>query len=305
MGIGAADLRILIQMRAAGYLRDKASVCEIGAQQLTDNFLSNRVDLETIQRQFLIQEPCPLPQPRASNPNDEGHLLSPVAPFARAFWAWLDFDYAAIDIDGSPGSIPLDLNYDSVSANYNGRYDLVTNFGTTEHVANQLNAFKIIHDLTAVGGLMFHVLPAQGYFNHGLVNYNPKFFWMLARSNDYIRLHSEFSFSQSAGGLPGDIVSDTSRFVSEFAGRANSYRAADAWLRIVFLKHQDREYVAPLDVDTGSQTEHATLKQRYWPVFEPDAFGRIDDASRPTFRTRVRRILRSLAVRVIRSVRLE
>jgi hypothetical protein len=305
MGIGAADLRILIQMRAARYLRDKASVCEIGAQQLTDSFLSSRVDLETIRRQFSIREPCPLPQPVASNPDDEGHLLSPVAPFARAFWTWLGFDYAAIDIDGSPGSIPLDLNCDNVSANCNGRYDLVTNFGTTEHVANQLNAFKVIHDLTAAGGMMLHVLPAQGYFNHGLVNYNPKFFWMLARSNGYIRLHSDFDFSRSAGGLPHDIIEDTSMFISEFAERANSYRAADACLRIVFLKHQDRAYVAPLDVDTGSQTEHAILKQRYWPVFEPDAFDRIEEATAPSLRTRVKRMLRPLALRIIRSTRFE
>jgi hypothetical protein len=28
------------------------------------------------------------------------------------------------------------------------------NCGTTEHVLNQLNAFRLIHDATAVGGLM-------------------------------------------------------------------------------------------------------------------------------------------------------
>jgi hypothetical protein len=30
------------------------------------------------------------------------------------------------------------------------KYHLVTNFGTTEHVANQIPAMKIIHDLTAI-----------------------------------------------------------------------------------------------------------------------------------------------------------
>jgi hypothetical protein len=32
------------------------------------------------------------------------------------------------------------------------------NFGTTEHVANQLNAFKLIHDLAAKGCIMVHTL---------------------------------------------------------------------------------------------------------------------------------------------------
>src|SRR5205085_2282669 len=118
--------------------------------------------------------------------------LDAAAPMARDFWLWLRFDYAAIDIDDSPGSIPLDLNYDNAPPKEVGRYNLVTNFGTTEHIANQLNAFKVIHELTAPGGVMIHHLPAQGMFNHGLVNYNPKFFWMLARSNGYKFLASQF-----------------------------------------------------------------------------------------------------------------
>ena len=96
---------------------------------------------------------------------------------------------------------------DQVPEGCRGKYRLVTNYGTTEHVANQLNAFKIIHDLTAVGGLMVHSVPAQGMFCHGLVNYNPKFFWMLARSNGYkwlltkdLRVHSStWAISSSKG----------------------------------------------------------------------------------------------------------
>ena len=86
-----------------------------------------------------------------------------------------------------------------------GRYDLVTNFGTTEHVANQLNAMKIIHDLTAVGGVMIHNVPLQGFMNHGLVNYNMKFFWMLARSNGYEWVLVNFMGEQSADELPANI----------------------------------------------------------------------------------------------------
>ena len=114
-----------------------------------------------------------------------------TAPHARNFWHWLGLGYAAIDIDGSPDAIPLDLNYDDIPKPEKGKYQLITNFGTTEHVANQLNAFKVIHDLTAVNGVMVHNLPAQGMLNHGLVNYNFKFFWMLARSNGYKWLYAD------------------------------------------------------------------------------------------------------------------
>ena len=69
------------------------------------------------------------------------------------------------------------LNHDEISAFR--KYHLVTNFGTTEHVANQLNAFEIIHELTAPKGVMVHSVPAQGATSiMDVINYNPKFFWM-------------------------------------------------------------------------------------------------------------------------------
>jgi hypothetical protein len=45
----------------------------------------------------------------------------------REFWKWLGFDYAAIDIDGSLGSTPLDLNYYPAPNESLGKYQLVTN----------------------------------------------------------------------------------------------------------------------------------------------------------------------------------
>src|SRR5437899_2563327 len=78
-----------------------------------------------------------------------------------------------------------------------------------------------------IGGVMIHNVPAQGMFNHGLINYNPKFFWMLARSNGYKWMHVDFSHSSSVHDLPPDIVNDVARFVPDFAERARSYAAAD------------------------------------------------------------------------------
>lgn len=166
---------------------------EIGAQQLATSFLSSPDRLQLLGQVFGIDKLFKLPPPKRSHiVHGELEHLDSQAPFARDFWLWLGFDYAAVDIDGSPGSIPLDLNYDSAPPGETGKYDLVTNFGTTEHVANQLNAFKLIHDLTRHGGLMVHQLAAQGMLNHGLVNYNLKFFWMLGRSNGYNFVFADF-----------------------------------------------------------------------------------------------------------------
>ena len=97
--------------------------------------------------------------------------------------------YATIDLDTRHRrSIPLDLNTDQVPQPLRRQFDLVINTGTTEHVANQAQAFRIIHDLTRKGGVMFHEVPA-GSWNHGLVNYTPKFFLLLHKQNDYQQVY--------------------------------------------------------------------------------------------------------------------
>jgi len=272
MGIGATDLRLLIYLKMQGHIPNASSVIEIGAQQLDDDFLACRSELDTIRQLFGVEQPCPLPRPLAPPlSGGDPRLLDPMAPWARHFWTWLSLHYAAVDIDGSPDSIPLDLNYDDVPSRSKGKYQLVTNFGTTEHVANQLNAFKVIHDLTAVAGVMMHHVPAQGMFNHGLVNYNPKFFWMLARSNRYKWLHMDFSIAQSVRPLSPDIVDHVADFVPNFAARTRAYGASDCGLTVVMQKEFDMAYVAPLDVNTGTRTDNKMLQERYWTVFKPDA----------------------------------
>src|SRR5258707_3742836 len=126
MGISGNDLRLLIELKKSGHIPNECSVVEIGAQQLSDDFLACRSDLDTAMQLFGIAHPNPLPPPLAPTPTKaDVQLLDPSAPWARHFWTWLGLHYAAIDIDGSPGSIPLDLNYDDVPSKSKGNCQLV------------------------------------------------------------------------------------------------------------------------------------------------------------------------------------
>jgi hypothetical protein len=263
----------LIRLNAEGFIAPRQAVIEIGAQQLANNFLDARDSLVRIGKLFGAPESCPLPASQATRlvHGDLGHLAE-EAPAARGFWTWLGFQYAAIDIDGSPDSIPLDLNYDNAPPDAVGKYQLVTNFGTTEHIANQLNAFKVIHELAATGGLMMHHLPMQGMHNHGLVNYNPKFFWMLGRSNGYKIVYMTVLADQAYYPLPQNIVDAALPYDPTIAARQETARAADMAVVVVLQKLFDTPYVAPIDVPTGAQTDDKVLEERYWSVFKPDAF---------------------------------
>ncbi|MGM9516465.1 class I SAM-dependent methyltransferase [Roseateles sp. DB2] len=92
-------------------------------------------------------------------------------------------DYTAIDLHGSESALKLDLNEPLGLPEH--AWDVVTNIGTTEHVFNQYQAFKSLHQLVKPGGLILHSLPNQGCFDHGFFNYHPTFFYDLAVANGY------------------------------------------------------------------------------------------------------------------------
>jgi SAM-dependent methyltransferase len=269
MGLAVASIELLIRLRQGGFMPTPRAVIEIGAQQLSNPFLRARDRLELLGQLFGATTKLDLPVPEAPTIVGGIEPLSETTPLARQFWEWLGFQYASIDIDGSPNSIPLDLNYDMAPDWARKKFDVVTNFGTTEHVANQLNAFKTIHDLTAPGGIMIHAVPAQGLINHGLLKYNPKWFWMPARSNDYRWLDFDYTSRGHIADLPDNVIEAIVLHRPDIAERKSRYKVVDAGLSATFQKVRDIEFIPPLDVNTGTKTTNAALIERYWTVFAP------------------------------------
>ena len=176
MGLGLGFLADLVTLKRSGALDGARRVVEIGSQQIADNMLEAD--------ELLIELYGLFGKPKAQLGSLSKDNFTDLAPPAEPFWTSLGFSYAAIDYNGHRNSTALDLNADNVPGNLRGQFDLVINTGTTEHVANQGNAFRVIHDLSAVGGLMYHEVPA-GSWDHGLINYGPKFFQFLQEQNDY------------------------------------------------------------------------------------------------------------------------
>ena len=95
------------------------------------------------------------------------------------------FYYQAIDVQPEREKFIelIDLN-ESPPPCYRFKFDVVTNFGTTEHVFNQATAFEFVHRACTVGGVMVHSVPMANP-SHGLFNYTPLFFRELQRANHY------------------------------------------------------------------------------------------------------------------------
>jgi len=94
-------------------------------------------------------------------------------------------DYVSFDIADGYKTVILDLNRAQLPSRLRAGFDLVLNFGTTEHILNQFNCFQVMHDATRVGGHIFHSLPAIGYADHGYITYTGRFFFDIAGYNEY------------------------------------------------------------------------------------------------------------------------
>ena len=108
-------------------------------------------------------------------------------PQTEAFYRALGFRrYVAVDVNSRYGSLIMDLNTDvGETYGFHDTFDLVTNNGTGEHVFDQRAVFENMHDLTATGGVMLHVMPFVNWLNHGFYNFHPVLFVDVAAANDY------------------------------------------------------------------------------------------------------------------------
>lgn len=63
---------------------------------------------------------------------------------------------SSIDIAKGYKTTVFDLNTEQAPQHWKDNFDLVLNFGTTEHVFNQSNAFNTIHNMTKKNAFIMH-----------------------------------------------------------------------------------------------------------------------------------------------------
>jgi hypothetical protein len=169
LGIGIDEVDYLV---SNGYFsRQGVRVLDIGAQNL------HNATPEAVRRVAQKRD--------GTDAAKLGHISqSPdTLPYVSELFELLGIEYTSFDVCPGIKTEIFDLNIEQVPDRYRCRFDVVLNCGTTEHVVNQLNAFRVIHDATAVGGISYHQLPAFGYARHGYFCYHEPFFRDLAAAN--------------------------------------------------------------------------------------------------------------------------
>src|SRR5262245_26318487 len=172
MGLGPPVIELYRQLKLQGALEGIAEVMELGSQ---DFWCPQKNLVIALLKAFgkKVEDPALLNTSNASQKP------------ARLLYEALGIKYGCVDVDGRVGSVVMDLNFDEVPASHKGRYGLVTNHGTSEHILNQYNVFKAMHEFARPGGIFLHAVPFTVHLEHGFFNYQPNFFEALARYNSY------------------------------------------------------------------------------------------------------------------------
>lgn len=164
-------------------------------------------------------------------------ILKLYADAKRIYKAFFNFrSYNAIDLlPPNHYRLQQDLN---LPFDLGKRFDVCINNGTTEHVFNQANCYKAIHDHTAPGGVMIHWTPCLGWIDHGLYNVQPGFFHDLATANSYkVMLALLASNSMMVPLIPGQLT-------SEIVAANPAFR--DSLACVVLRKTKDEPFRFPL-----------------------------------------------------------
>jgi len=255
MGISPVTLSHFIKFYKDGIFSNVKSIFEIGSQEVTCAGFED--SLSELLKVFGISDV--VPEKLASLANGGS---------GRELYEMMRLTYACIDTDGKFGSLPLDLNFDDVPEELHNRHDFVTNFGTTEHIVNQLNCFKVIHDLTKPGGFIYHEIPFSVLGTHGLFNYTPKFFWMLCKSNFYEYNFMWIHADQEKKFLHPDIIQ-----MASFSMTKETFSYQDSLICCLVRKVFDIPFVPPWDGDFAGASEE--VRKRYWTLTEKDAYEKV------------------------------
>jgi hypothetical protein len=199
------------------------------------------------------------------------HFSSPRPGERTTFFSEIcdltNIEYNSFDVCPGLKTELLDLNYDLLPDKYTNYYDVVLNFGTTEHVFNQWNSFKIMHEAVKVGGIVYHQLPSTGYLDHGYFCYTPIFFRDIAKANGYEIL--EMFLTPAGENLLNDLAIDV-RADGAGIAVANSGRPAKGADRVpcfnihcILRKVRSAPFKVALEIATAHASAYAGVLNRY------------------------------------------
>lgn len=185
MSINSLTLEWFLRLGRNGLFHG-AELLELGPQDLIasrgaiegslgDSFTPDNLDLRSSLLGGLSDPGCRGGKEQFSNSsNDKTRALYQVLGVK---------EYLSLDAFDRRADYVQDLNYEF---DLGRRFDIITDFGTSEHCFNIQNVFRMIDRHLKDDGVALFVLPAFGNIDHGFWNVHPNVYKNFALANEYI-----------------------------------------------------------------------------------------------------------------------
>lgn len=181
IGLGPAAVKLNLELWQRGFFKNIKSVVDMGSQELHLKL----ADFEGLVHVAGV--------PNYKRKNFAGLAHWPVGSrcSSKPFYQMLGAEsYSCVDLGERHGAIPLDLNMPLEDHSLYGQYDLVTDYGTNEHVFNIAEAYRTMHRLCKQQGIM--MIQQVVYNGNGYYAFDPSFFEGIAAANNYKILFSSY-----------------------------------------------------------------------------------------------------------------
>jgi hypothetical protein len=166
------------------------------------------------------------------------HLHEFATGPAKTYFKDLGVDHTSYDLNGEDGALAVDL---AMPIGVSDPFDVVTNFGTCEHIPQIYTAFLNAHNLCRLGGLMVHAMPYVGHWpGHGFYTFTPEFFLKLAEAARYRVVGVEVNH------IRGDPTTSQIVYAGLMRTENNAFIARDefATLPITVSEYPEHDYPA-------------------------------------------------------------
>lgn len=156
---------------------------------------------------------------------------------SKVYFLNLRCNHHSIDWNGLDGAIPLDMTKPIPILRFLNAFDIITNFGCTEHYGgNHWQAWKNIHDMGRVGCTYIHTVPLWGsHPGHGYYHYTLEFFEKLCKSNEYEVIDSKI-MQCAKRNHNRDYVFSSYKKVYNMPFKPINARRLKKWLKIAPIK---------------------------------------------------------------------
>lgn len=104
----------------------------------------------------------------------------------KEYWESKGLKHISIDLNGEDGALKLNLAA-PLPDEYKNAFDIVTNAGTSEHVDNQFECWRNIHNCLKLNGFLLSAIPEKHQYNEEHCDwfYDTKFFEVFAERLGY------------------------------------------------------------------------------------------------------------------------